>query len=122
MVEAARRRCRPCPNVSFATCSGLDLRELDAQVFDVVFAIDTFPYLLQSGMSLVRRHFDEAARVLRQGGDLVVLNFSYRNDAAEDRVDVASLASQSGFEVIVNGETPFDLWNGSAFRLRAGAR
>ncbi len=46
----------------------------------------------------------------------------YRDDIALDRRDVASFASGSGFDVLLNGAAPFQLRNGSAFRLRVGAR
>jgi SAM-dependent methyltransferase len=118
MIAAARRRCEGVGNVVLSQSSGLDLRAFGDACFDLVFAIDSFPYLVQSGMPLVRTHFAEAARVLRAGGELVVLNFSYRGDAALDCADVSSLASAYGFEVLVNGTTPFSLWNGAAFRMR----
>jgi hypothetical protein len=69
-------------------------------------------------MALVRAHFAEAARVLRPGCELLILNFAYRNDPAKDRREVARMATTHGFEVLVNGSTPFTLWNGAAFRMR----
>jgi SAM-dependent methyltransferase len=118
MIAVARRRCEGLENVAFSVCTGLDLAEHATGGFDLVFAIDSFPYLVQAGMSLVGLHFAEAARVLRARGELVVLDFSYRGDLSADRMDVASLAAAYGFEVLVNGETPFTLWNGTAFRMR----
>jgi ubiquinone/menaquinone biosynthesis C-methylase UbiE len=122
MIATARRRCADLSNVVFARTSGLDLRPFEDESFDLAFAIDSFPYIVQSGMSLVRAHFAEAARVLRVGGELVILNFSYRDDLETDRADVASLAEDHGFELLVSGATPFHLWNGAAFRMRRSAR
>jgi ubiquinone/menaquinone biosynthesis C-methylase UbiE len=121
MISVARRRSEGLRNVSFSTCTGMDLRGFDDESFDLVFAVDSFPYLVQSGMALVRTHFAEAARVLRANGELVILNFAYGTDASNDCDDVAALATAHGFEVLVAGTTPFALWNGTAFRLRRRA-
>jgi ubiquinone/menaquinone biosynthesis C-methylase UbiE len=117
MIDVARRRCAARSNVTFATCSGLDLGELSTASFDLVLAIDSFPYLVQSGEALAAAHFAEVARVLRCGADFVILGFSYRDDPARDRADVASLARTHGFRVEVAGTTPFALWNAMAFRM-----
>ena len=49
--------------------------------FDLVLAIDSFPYIVQTGAAMAVRHVADAARVLRPGGALCILNLSYRNDA-----------------------------------------
>jgi SAM-dependent methyltransferase len=121
MIEAAGRRCAGLANVHLALATGLDLAMFDAGTFDLVLAVDTFPYLVQSGMPLVSTHIVEAARVLAPRGDLVVLNFSYRDDTARDDGDVALLADSAGMEIVSSGTRPFALWNGVAFHLRRGA-
>lgn len=118
MIDVASRRCAGLSNVSFATCSGLDLAPLENASFDVVLAVDSFPYLVQTGMPLVAAHFAEAGRVLRCGGDLLVLGFSYREDDELDRADVAAQARDHGFSVLAAGTRPFALWNALAFHLR----
>ncbi len=118
MITAARRRCAHVENARFSLSSGLDLRAFAAGRFDLAFAIDSFPYLVQSGSALVETHFAELARVLRPGGDLVVLNFSYRDDLVADRRDVTALCDRHGFDLLVSGTQPFSLWSGSAFRMR----
>lgn len=122
MVAAARQRCAALPNVTFHACSGHDLREHADGSHDLVFAVDSFPYLVQSGMPLVEAHFHDAQRVLRAGGDFVILEFSYREDPARDREDVARLAASHGFDVLVGGSHPFAIWNGAAFRLQCRPR
>jgi cyclopropane fatty-acyl-phospholipid synthase-like methyltransferase len=119
MTAAARRRCIALSNVSVRTASGQDLRDHASASFDLVFAVDTFPYLVQSGMALVETHFAEVRRVLRGGGDFVILDFSYSEEPGRDQEEVARLAADHHFDVLVAGSRPFSLWNGKAFRLRA---
>jgi SAM-dependent methyltransferase len=121
MIEAANRRCASHRNVHLRKGSGHDLREYGDESFDTALAVDTFPYLNQSGADLVAKFFAEGRRVLRPGGDLVILNYSYRGDDAADAQDVARLARENGFEVVVGGERPFALWDGLAFHLRKTA-
>lgn len=117
MIEAASRRCAGLDNVSLAISSGLDLAFLASATFDLVLAVDSFPYLVQAGAALVRAHFHEVARVLARGGDFVILNFAYDRSLAEDRAAVRVLADESSLAVVVDGEAPFTLWNARAFVL-----
>src|SRR4029078_1129062 len=93
MVEAALRRCAPLSNVSLTKGSGRDLREFADDSFDAAIAVDTFPYINQSGAALVSSFFRESARVLKADGDLVILNYSYRGDDVADAEEVLRLAS-----------------------------
>ena len=118
MIRAARSRCAGCTNVTLQECSGRDLALFAPASFDFVYAVDSFPYLYQSGMTLVEKHFREVRRVLKPGGDFLILEFSYRSDIDSDRRDVKRLAS-TGFDVLVDGTRPFSLWDGAVFHLRA---
>ena len=117
MIERARERCRAVPNVRLTLGSGHDLAAFSATSFDLVLAVDVFPYLVQSALELAERHVGEAARVLRSRGDLVILNFSYRNDRVRDQEDIVRFAANHGFEVRGSGTVPFKTWDGSAFHL-----
>jgi SAM-dependent methyltransferase len=117
MIAAAQQRCIGLPNVRVLHSSGQDLSLFPDSSFDLVFAADSFPYLVQSGMSLVERHFDEAARVLKPFGHFLILNFSYRDDPDVDRADIARLASRAGFSVLRDGTRDFTLWDGLTFHL-----
>ena len=119
MLAQARRRCAGRSNAGFLRTSGLDLAAFSDRSFDLVLAINSFPYLVQAGAALAARHIEEAARVLRPGGDLVILNFSYRGDPDRDRAEILA-AAQGRLELVRAGERPFRLWDGLAFHLSKG--
>lgn len=118
MIDTALRRCGPLSNVYLLKVTGRDLADYSDSSFDAVIAVDTFPYINQSGAALVERYFAEVQRVLKPGGDFVILNFSYGKDDASDESTVRSLAGRNSFETIAAGERPFSLWDGVAFHLR----
>ena len=100
---------------------GRDLHEFDDASIDAAIAVDTFPYLNQSGAALVSTFFAETARVLRPGGDFVILNYSYTaNDRTSVR-EVRKYVREHGLKVIVAGQRPFSIWDGIAFHLRKSA-
>ncbi|GEM_PF-549744 len=134
MIGAARARCRALSNVRLDVGSGRDLTPVPSGSADLIYAVDSMPYLVRCGMPLVATHFREAARVLRgggpgaergadrgaggPGGDLVILNFSYRGQPALDAADVRALARDTGFAVRLAGAQPFALWDARAYHLR----
>ncbi|MEO7367238.1 MAG: class I SAM-dependent methyltransferase [Gemmatimonadaceae bacterium] len=118
MINTAMRRCEPLTNVHLLKTTGHDLRDFGDESFDTVIAVDTFPYINQAGEALVESHFSEVARALKPGGDLVIMNYSYRGDDQADQADASRLAADYGFDVLVAGERPFAIWDGSAFHLR----
>ena len=118
MVAEARRRHGAAPNLRFATTPGTDLSALGDASFDLALAVDSFPYVVQAGVAVADRHLADAARVLRPGGALAVLNLSYRGDLGADRADAARWAAAGGWTLAVDGAAPFSLWDGAAFLLR----
>jgi ubiquinone/menaquinone biosynthesis C-methylase UbiE len=122
MIAAAQRRCAARHNVRFSVCSGHDLRLFAAEVFDGIYAVDTFPYLYAAGTKLVATHFQEIARVLRPRGDFILMNFSYRGSLEDDRAEIENLAQQYDFEILANGIQPFEIWDGAVWRLRLAAK
>jgi SAM-dependent methyltransferase len=116
MLAVAGQRCADHPNIAFVQVSGRDLEPFADLSVDLLLAADSWPYLVLSGVA--GRHAEEAARVLRPGGDLVILNVSYRGDDEADRADMARLAEAYGFTVRRAGERPFRLWDACAFHLR----
>jgi SAM-dependent methyltransferase len=118
MLKAARQRCAGLANVRFIETSGRDLAPLAAGSFDAVLAIDVMPYLYRAGLPLVAIQFKEVARVLRAGGDFVILNLSYRGDLELDQRDASDLADSAGLHVLRNGTMDLRLWDGVTFHLR----
>ena len=116
MIAEARRRC-VSPNLRFLVGSGRGLDGLPDAVFDLVLAVDSFPYLVQAGEDLTRRYVGDAARVLRGGGSLAIFNLSYRNDSELDSADAATWASEHGLVIHADGVSPFTIWDARGFVL-----
>jgi len=115
MLREARRR-GGWDGASFVRVSGQDIGMFRDCAFDLVVAADSFPYMVTTGVAA--RHIEEAGRILKDSGSLVILNFSYGGSAADDRCEIARLAQQYGLSIVRNGERPFALWDGLAFQLR----
>ena len=113
MVAEARRRHAALPGVTFAQTDGQGLDGLPDQAFDLIVAVDSFPYIVQAGAA--DHHIAGAARVLRPGGALAVLNLSYREDAAADQSDARAWATTHGLTLSTAGAAPFALWDGTAY-------
>ncbi|HET9106575.1 MAG TPA: hypothetical protein VFN79_05250 [Steroidobacteraceae bacterium] len=89
---------------------------------DLTLLVDTVPYLLLSEGELVGRYLAEISGVLRTGGDVLILNFSYRDDIAADRTDLEQLAARCGLSLVEAAARPCESWDAAAFRLvRCGA-
>ncbi len=116
MVFEARRRC-DLPTVRFEVTSGRDLDGLAARSLDLILAADSFPYVIQGGAAVIDAHLAGAARALRDGGALAVLNWSYGREAAQDEAELAGLSARHGFSLALDGR-PFRIWDGCAFVLR----
>jgi SAM-dependent methyltransferase len=117
MIAEARRRCRDLANVAFEQCNGRNLVPYRHRSFDLILAVDSFPYLFAAGPEIVGEHLRGSARVLRPGGAVVILNLSYRGDDEADRRDVDRWAAAYGFKVQRAGTRDFKLWDGLTFLL-----
>lgn len=115
MVAEARARH---PHLRFEATDGQGLAALADASCDLVLAVDCFPYLMQAGVA--ERHVADAARALRPGGALAILNLSYRGDPAADAADARRWAGAHGLSVTQSGAQPFALWDGTAYVLRRG--
>lgn len=110
---------RPHGNLAYMRTDGRNLRSFRDGSFDLALAVDSFPYLVASGVDGV--HVGEAARILAPGGALVVMNYSYRGDAEADRISFAAGCAAHGLVPITLGRQPFALWDGSVFAARRQA-
>jgi SAM-dependent methyltransferase len=123
MIRAAETRCAGLANVRLLQCLGRDLGMFPDGSFDAVIAVDSFPYLYQAGgEALALAHVREAARVLRAGGDLLVLNLSYRGDLARDRADAQAFALAAGLDLRRAGTADLRTWDGRTFHWRQMAQ
>lgn len=115
MVREAARRCAPVRNVGVLRSSGRDLACIRDASVDVVLFADSFPYLVQVGRGLPERHFLDVARVLRPGGSLLILNYSYRGDAARDLADADALGRRAGLTPTPVDLPRFEGWDATPF-------
>lgn len=118
MIAIAQQRCADLYNVAFCMTSGSDLKEQSDASFDLVLAVDSFPYIVAAGDGLAERHVREAARVLSPNGDLAIFNYSYRDDFAESRATLHALGEAAGLCVVAADLAPLRSWDGSFFHLR----
>jgi len=116
MLAEARRRNPGRSNLLLVRSSGRDLTMFADGSFELVLAVDSFPYLHLS--DIAEPMFGEAARLLAPGGSLAILNYSYRDDFEADRRDLDRLAGEQGLEVVRRGTRDFVLWDGASFVLR----
>ena len=111
----AKDRCGHLSNVLLVHGSGRDLACLRDGCASLILAVDVMPYLVAAGSGLVTRHLNDACRMLRPGGALVVMNWSYRGDDALDMADADELGREAGLMRVLFAETPFSHWDGRVY-------
>jgi len=116
MLSLAHQHAADYDNILVLRSSGRDLAAFADGQFDLVCAVDVFPYLVMSGLAEI--HLQEAARVLRPHGSLLVLNYSYRNDPEADRSEIMRAARRLGLNIHRNGTRDYSLWDGLSFVLQ----
>ncbi|MBV8889175.1 MAG: methyltransferase domain-containing protein [Alphaproteobacteria bacterium] len=121
MIAEARQRCAGLANAAFLCCNGCDLTELSGRHFDLVLAVDSFPYLVAADPEIAARHIRDSAALLRRGGCIAIFNYSYSGDLEADRRRVERLAGAHRLRVERAGAQDFSLWDGAAFLLRKPA-
>jgi SAM-dependent methyltransferase len=119
MVEAARAATARLANVEVRQGDGRDLGGFATAGFDLVLAADSFPYLVQAG--LAEAYLAEIARVLRPGGDLLILNYSYRGSVELDEADLLRTAPPLGLQPVRRPSPGFRYWDAASFTFRRSA-
>jgi cyclopropane fatty-acyl-phospholipid synthase-like methyltransferase len=114
MVDVARAAVARHANAAVIQAQALS--ELRGDLFDVVLAIDSMPYVVLGGD--VEAFWDDVAALLNPGGAFLVMNYSYRGDAERDRHEVLQFAARHGFLVARCGTQDLARWDGRAFLLR----
>jgi SAM-dependent methyltransferase len=119
MLAAAAARCAGLPGAHLVLTDGRGLAAFADAAFDLVLAVDSFPYLVEAG--LAARHLADSARLLRPGGHLLILNYSYRGDVARDAAELGARAAALGLVPLRLGSRDLTLWDGISFLLRQPA-
>jgi predicted TPR repeat methyltransferase len=118
MIRIAHERCADLPNVMLAVTSGDDLSDHADGSFDLVLAVDSFPYIVAARPDLAGMHIRESARVLAPGGSLAIFNFAYNEDFGTSRERLRRAGDEAGVELIAAEPNPLRSWDGSFFHLR----
>jgi SAM-dependent methyltransferase len=117
MLTAARRRCAGLPNALFLHGSGRDLSPLADSAFDLIAAVDVFPYVVSCGTEMAACHLAECHRVLKSSRSLLILNYAYGRSYSEEAEELGRLSDSTGFDLVRIGSGDFDLWDGRTFHL-----
>lgn len=119
MIEEAGRRCAAHANVRFRLASGRDLAGLRDRSFDLVLAVDSLPYVHRAGgAALLEAMLAEMRRVLRDDGEVLILNLTYRGDIEADRDDLLDIGGRQGLALTEVRPLPLQRWDGSLLRVR----
>lgn len=119
MLAAARAETAGHANVEVRLSDGRGLGEFADASFNLVLAADSFPYLVQAGVA--EAYLAEIGRVLRPGGDLLILNYSYRGDVPLDEADLVRIGPEAGLEPVYRQGPGFAYWDAASFNLRRPA-
>lgn len=118
MLRRARSRCHDLKHASFVQTTGRDLAVFSDASFDLVLAIDSFPYIVSAGGDLAQTCAAETARVLKPKGRFLILNYSYRGSPDLDDRDVARAALHHRFSILRNGTRDLSLWDARTYLLQ----
>ena len=119
MIAKAQERCVGQGDTAFQLTSGRDLRPFADASFDTVTAIDSFPYVFQAGgAKFACAYFAEIGRVLQPGGDILILNLSYRGQPELDRMDAIRFGRENGLDLYCNGASELHTWDGRTLHWR----
>jgi SAM-dependent methyltransferase len=115
MLHRAVEQGRHFSNLLTVRTGGADLASLADNAFDAVLAIDSFPYIVDSGAA--QAYFGDCARILKTRGRMLVMNFDYSAELQTQRAAIGEMSAKHGFTVLLNGTTDLHLWDGKTFLL-----
>lgn len=116
MLRIAMGQIRQFSNALAVQTSGTGLGVLADASFDLVLALDSFPYLVEAGVAEL--HIAECSRILKPGGRVLIMNWDYSTGLDVQRETVATLAAKHDFAVLRNGTSDLQSWDGKAFLLQ----
>jgi SAM-dependent methyltransferase len=119
MIDAANKRRKGLSTVRFFHAPAHRLSQVPDGFYDLVFAVDSFPYIVNAGPATLAATFAEARRVLRPDGDVLIFNYSCRGDENRDMAEVSELGRAAGLELASFTAHAFHQWDASVFHLRA---
>lgn len=118
MIRIARAHCTGLPNVAFALTAGVDLQGFPDGGFDLVLAVDSFPYIVAAEPGLAELHLRESARVLTARGSLTIFNFSYEENFEASREWLLREGRAVGLHLVTSDPAPLRSWDGNFFHFR----
>src|SRR5438270_8200 len=78
--------------------------------FDLVLAVDSFPYIVAARPDLAGVHIRESARVLAPGGSLAIFNFAYTEDFGTSRERLRRAGDEAGVKLMAAEPNPLRSW------------
>lgn len=111
MLREAGARLSGLANVRLVHAGDFRTAETGTR-FDLILLVDVLPYL-SDPMPLLT----DLASWLAPGASLVVMNWSYALDLADQRALAGRLAAERGLVVVRDGTAEFTLWDGVVFHF-----
>lgn len=117
LLRQASRRCAGLSGIALVRGSGRDLASFSDAGFDLIYAVDSFPYLFDAGADIAAKHVQEAARLLKPEGVMLIFNYSYRGNRLADWEDLTGIAQSAGLSIVQESDCLLSFWDGVLFRL-----
>lgn len=118
MLVLASQNCATLPNVHVVRTDGASLAAIADGAFDLVTAVDVFPYLVSCGEAAAEHQLGELHRVLRPRGTALMINYAYGLDDAAEAAEVELLAKRFQLQPLRIARDDFALWDGRTFLLQ----
>lgn len=117
MAQAAGRATARDSNAMVVRGDGRDLAFLVSGGFDLIVALDSFPYVAAEGEDRVVEQLAEFRRLLATGGRIRILNYAYAGDLASRASSLRRLAGVARLGFCAARPGGFAHWDGEVFDL-----